>query len=292
MEQGYGRWPESVWQSNTLDWKKSETIVAGIDVGTTSSQAVILCDGELFGYANIYTGSDFPTIAEKVLQKAIGDSGMTLKDISAIGATGFGRKNVAFASGVFDEITCHGKGARFMFGPTVSTIVDLGAQNTKAIRMYEWDRLRDFKTNDKCATGMGRSFEMMSNILQVPIEEFGEKSLGVEKDPEPSSTTCFNFAFPETYGLIRQGFKEEKYDENEVLASYAFAVAWRILGTIGKLQPLDIGDISVYEDLAFTGGLAKNVGVTKRIEKELNVSALSSDIDPQLAGAIGAALQV
>ncbi len=77
---------------------------------------------------------------------------------------------------------------------------------------------------------------------------------------------------------------------NEVYASALFAVAWRTLGTIGKLQPLDVGDIKVYEKLAFTGGMAKNVGITKRIERELRTEALTSRYDPMLAGAIGAAL--
>jgi benzoyl-CoA reductase subunit A len=130
----------------------------------------------------------------------------------------------------------------------------------------------------------------MAGLLHIPIEEIGKKSLAAEKDPEPVSTTCFAFANTETIGLFRQGYKEDVYTESDVLASFLFAIAWRTLGTIGKLQPLDIGDIKVYGNLAFTGGLAKNVGVTKRIERELGVSALSSEIDPQLAGAIGAAL--
>jgi benzoyl-CoA reductase subunit A len=91
-------------------------------------------------------------------------------------------------------------------------------------------------------------------------------------------------------GLFRQGFKEDRYSENDVLATHLFALAWRILSTIGKLQPLDVGDLTVYKEIAFTGGLAKNIGITKRLERELKVSALTSEYDPQLAGAIGAAL--
>jgi activator of 2-hydroxyglutaryl-CoA dehydratase len=177
-----------------------------------------------------------------------------------------------------------------MFGPTVTTVVDLGAQTTKAIRLYEWDRVRDFMMNDKCATGFGRNIEIMADILHVPIEEIGEFSLGVENDPEPVSTTCYSFAMPETIGLFRTGFREEKNSANEVVAAYIFAIAWRILGTIGKLQPLDVGEVQVDKELAFTGGLAKNKGITRRIERELDVTALGSDYDPQLAGAIGAAL--
>jgi activator of 2-hydroxyglutaryl-CoA dehydratase len=114
----------------------------------------------------------------------------------------------------------------------------------------------------------------------------------VENDPEPVSTTCWNFANPETLGLFRTAFREEKSSENEVIAAYLFAVAWRALGVIGKLAPLDVGEVTVEEGLAFTGGLAKNKGITQRIERALKVTALTTDSDPMLAGAIGAALLV
>jgi benzoyl-CoA reductase subunit A len=137
---------------------------------------------------------------------------------------------------------------------------------------------------------LGRAIELIANLLEVPITETGERSLSVETDPEPVSTTCYNFMYPETMGLLRQGFREDEYGENEVLASALFAVAWRALGTIGKLSPLDIGEIKLDEGIGFTGGVAKNPGVTKRIERELGICAMSASYDPQLAGAIGAAL--
>jgi predicted CoA-substrate-specific enzyme activase len=164
-----------------------------------------------------------------------------------------------------------------MHGPAVKIIVDLGAQTCKAIRLYDWDRIRDFVMNDKCAAGMGRSIEVMADLLQVPIQEMGERSLAVDKDPEPVSTTCYAFANTEAIGLFREGYKE-----SEVLAAYLFAIAWRIHGTIGRVQP--------EKELAFTGGLAKNTGIVKRLEREMKMTALTSEYDPQLAGAIGAAL--
>ncbi|MDR1205567.1 MAG: acyl-CoA dehydratase activase [Peptococcaceae bacterium] len=290
MTQEFWKWPESKWVSEKIDWKKAKKITAGVDIGTTSAQAAILCDGQLFGYANIATGADFREAADAVIQGAMGASGMTLKDIGSVAATGFGSRNAGYAAKTLDEIQCHGKGARFMFGPSVTTVVDLGGQTCKAIRLFEWDRIRDFKTNDKCAAGMGRDIEVICDILQVPIQEIGEKSLQVENDPEPVSTTCYAFANTETVGLLREGYREAAYTENDVYAAHLFAVAWRILSTVGKLAPLDVGDIKVYKELAFTGGLAKNKGVTKRLERELDAAALTSEYDPQLAGAIGAAL--
>ncbi|MDR1204475.1 MAG: acyl-CoA dehydratase activase [Peptococcaceae bacterium] len=292
MTREYSKWPETSWLSDSVDWRKAKTVAAGVDIGTTSAQAVVICDGELYGYASIHTGTDFKQTAEEVLAKATGNSGMTVKDIGAIGATGFGKINAGYASKSLDEVHCHGKGARFLYGPEVTTVVDLGAQTVKAIRLYEWDRVRDFMMNDICATGMGRNVEMVCDLLHVPITEIGEKSLALDgkTDPEPVSTTCYNFASTETMGLFRPEYRAEPLTENEVYASHLFALAWRILGVIGKLQPLDVGDIKVYEKLGFTGGLAKNSGVTKRIERELKTTALTSDWDPMLAGAIGAAI--
>jgi predicted CoA-substrate-specific enzyme activase len=290
MMQEYWKWPESRWASHEIDRKKAKRITAGVDIGTTSSQAVVFCDGELCSFANIMTGGDFRTAADAVMEQAIGACGMRLEDVHGIVATGFGAGSAAYASRRLDEIRCVAEGARFMFGPSVTTVVDMGGQSTRAIRLYDWNRVRDFTFNDKCATGMGRSIELLADILQIPLTEIGDRSLDVEKEPEPVSTTCYAFAVPETVNLFRSGYKEASYSENEVLASFIFAVAWRILGVIGKLQPLDPGDFKVYGELAFTGGLAKNSGVTKRIERELNTSALTGGCDPQLAGAIGAAL--
>ena len=277
MTQEYWQWPESAWTSTDIDWKKCKIITSGLDIGTDSVQAAVLCDGKLFSYSSLRTGPDYRASAEKALTQALGKSGMKPKDIKYIVATGWGSRNVPFAQKTIDEITCHARGARFMFGPSVKTVVDLGAQTTKAIRLYGWDRIRDFQMNDKCADGFGRSIEVMADLLQVPVGEMGERSLAVEKDPEPVSTTCYAFANTEAIGLFREG-----YTEAQVLAAYLFAIAWRIHGAIGRVQPEN--------EIAFTGGLAKNPGIVKRLEREMKMTALKSDYDPMLAGAIGAAI--
>ncbi len=290
MEHKYGKWPESNWTSDRIDWKTAKKITAGVDIGTTSAQCAILCDGILFGWANIRIGASFKKAAEDVISKALGDSGLSKEKISVIAATGFGRDNAAYAAMKLDEVHCHARGARFMYGPGVKTVVDLGGQTMKAIRLYDWDRVRDITMNDKCATGQGRNIEQVCNLLHIPITEIGKKSLDVKDDPEPVSTTCYAFARTETMGQFRPEFRAEPLTENEVYAAHMLAVAWRMLGAIGKLQPLDPGDITVYKDLGFTGGLAKNPGITRRIERELRVTALTSEYDPMLAGAIGAAI--
>jgi bzd-type benzoyl-CoA reductase Q subunit len=277
MAHEYWRWPESNWTSSDIEWKKAKSITAGVDIGTNSSQAAVMCDNRLFGYANLRTGPDYRASAQKAMKLALGKSGMTLKNIKYIVGTGWGSRNAPFANKTTDEISCHARGARFMFGPSVKTVVDLGAQTCKAIRLYDWERIRDFQMNDKCADGFGRSIEVMADLLQVPIVEMGERSLAVAKDPEPVSTTCYAFANTEAVGLFREG-----YTESQVLAAYFFAIAWRLHGTIGRVQP--------EREIAFTGGLAKNSGIVKRLEREMKMTALTSDYDPQLAGAIGAAI--
>jgi predicted CoA-substrate-specific enzyme activase len=245
----------------------------------------------MFGYASVHTGADFKNAAKNTLNAAIAGSTMTIEDITIIAGTGFGKKNIGFATKVFDEVQCHAKGARFMYGSDIRTVVDMGGQTVKAIRLFEWDRVRDFFFNDKCATGEGRNIEILCDLMHIGITEIGPKSMEAEKDPEPVSTTCWAFADTETLGLFgRPEFRAEKLSEAQIYASHLFAVAWRILGVIGKLAPLDVGEIKIDGGLAFTGGLAKNLGITSRIERELGVKAASSEYDPMLAGAIGAAL--
>lgn len=156
MTQEYWKWPESGWTSKDIDLKKAKSVTAGVDVGTNSTQAAVMCDGRLFGYASLRTGPDYRASAQAALEQAIGKSGMKVKDIKYIVGTGWGSRNVTCAEKTVDEISCHARGARFMYGPSVKTIVDLGAQTCKAIRLYGWDRIRDFAMNDKCAAGMGR----------------------------------------------------------------------------------------------------------------------------------------
>lgn len=131
--------------------------------------------------------------------------------------------------------------------------------------------------NDKCAAGTGRGMEVFADLLQVPITRIGELSLQVEKEPPPVSSTCVVFAKSEASSLLREGWPKEK-----VIAAYCSAMAHRVVTLLER--------IGVEEDFAITGGIAKNVGVVGRIEKELGITALKPKIDTQIAGAVGAAL--
>lgn len=273
----FWRWTECSWRSPALDWQRAKIVTAGVDVGSISSQAVIMCDGELFAYANMRTGSDSPNSACRAVEWAMENTGMSLNDIHFTVGTGYGRVNVPFAGRTFTEIACHARGANFMYGPAVRTILDMGGQDCKAIRCDEKGRVTSFLMNDKCAAGTGRGIEVFADLLGISIEEVGELSLQVEEEPEPVSNTCVVFARNEAVGLLRSGWPREK-----VLAAYFAAMAHRVVSLLERN--------GVEPDFAITGGIAKNVGMVSRIEKKLGVKALKTSYDTQLAGAIGAAL--
>lgn len=273
----YWRWTESNWRDPDIDWKAGEIISVGIDVGSVSSQAVILVDGKLYAYSNMRTGSDSPKSAENAMDWALEGTGMTQDDIHYVVGTGYGRVNVPFAKRAITEIACHARGANFMYGPTIKTVLDMGGQDCKAIRVDEKGKVVAFLMNDKCAAGTGRGMEVFANLLGIHITEVGEMSLQVEEEPPMVSSTCVVFAKSEASGLLRDGWPKEK-----VLAAYCLAMAHRVVDLLERL--------GVEEDFAITGGIGKNVGVVSRIEKELGVKALKPTLDTQIAGALGGAL--
>jgi len=273
----YWRWREYNWRDPHLDWRRARRITAGVDVGAVSSQAVILLDGQLFAYANMRTGADSPDSARKAMEWALEGTGMALGDVQCVVGTGYGRVNVPFARRTITEIACHARGAHFTYGPTVRTILDMGGQDCKAIRCDERGRVIKFLMNDKCAAGTGRGLEVFADLLAVPIEEVGPLSFQVEEEPPPVSSTCVVFAKSEALGLLRQGWPKTK-----VLAAYCAGMARRVVNLLER--------IGVERDFAITGGIAKNIGIVKRVEQQLGVTALKTDYDPQIAGALGAAL--
>jgi bzd-type benzoyl-CoA reductase Q subunit len=273
----YWRWTESNWRDPDMDWKNAEIISAGIDVGSVSSQAVILVDGKLYAYSNMRTGSDSPKSAENAMNWALEDTGMTLDDVHYVVGTGYGRVNVPFAKRAITEIACHARGANFMYGPTIKTVLDMGGQDCKAIRVDEKGKVVAFLMNDKCAAGTGRGMEVFADLLGVHITKVGEMSLQVEEEPPMVSSTCVVFAKSEASGLMREGWPKER-----VLAAYCLAMAHRVVDLLERL--------GIEEDFAITGGIGKNIGVVSRIERELGVKALKPTLDTQIAGALGGAL--
>jgi bzd-type benzoyl-CoA reductase Q subunit len=276
-KQEFWRWTESNWRNPELNWEDAKIVTAGIDVGSVSSQAVIVTDGEIFAYGNMRTGSDSPESARKALNFALEEVNMPESRLDYCIGTGYGRVNVPMADRSITEIACHARGANFIYGPEVRTVLDVGGQDCKAISCDEKGKVKNFLMNDKCAAGTGRGMEVFADLLSVPITEVGDRSFDVEKEPEPVSSTCVVYAKTEATGLLRSGWKV-----NEVLAAYCAAMAERIYSLIER--------INVEKEFAITGGMAKNRGVIDRLMKIMDITPMKTEWDTQIAGAAGAAL--
>ncbi len=273
----FWRWTEYNWRNPDIDPKAADTLTAGVDVGSVSTQAVIMADGELYAYASMRTGSDSPNSARNAMNWALEDTGLELDDIQYCVGTGYGRVNVPFSQRAITEIACHARGANFIYGPTVRTVLDMGGQDCKGIHCDEKGKVSAFLMNDKCAAGTGRGMEVFADLLSVPITEMGDMSLDVEEEPPMVSSTCVVFAKSEAVGLLREGWPKAK-----VLAAYHAAMAHRVVNLLER--------VGMEGDFAITGGISKNTGIVTRVKQELGVEPLTTEYDAQIAGAIGAAL--
>ena len=279
----YWRWLEYRSIMPGRDWKNADVITAGVDVGSVGSKAVIMADGEIYSWSVMRTGSNSSDSAKKVMDWAMEGTSLELSDFNYIVGTGYGRVNVPMANRAITEIACHAKGANYIWGPTVRTVLDVGGQDVKAIRCDERGKVVSFLMNDKCAAGTGRGMEVIADLLKIPIEEVGKVSLSVNKEPKPVSSTCVVFAKTEAVGLLRKGWSKEK-----VLAAYMRAMAIRMSELIEK--------VGCERDFVITGGQSKNIGIVSRIENILGMKRLpvpnleETGLDPVAAGAIGAAL--
>jgi len=285
----FWRWPETSWVNPDIDWKQGRLITAGIDVGSVSTQAVIIVDGELYAFSNTRTGSDSPDSARKGLDITLEGSGITADSIDYCIGTGYGRVNVPMAQQTITEIACHARGANFMYGPAVRTVMDMGGQDCKVIRCDERGKVMKFMMNDKCAAGTGRGMEVFAELLQVPVWDIGPRSFQIEKEPPAISSTCVVFAKSEVVGLLEEG-----QPENDIMAAYCAAMAHRIVELLNRL--------GVEKEFAISGGIAKNEGVVGRLEDEIGVRTMEKlwsnpeyrsrdyPFDTQIVGALGAAL--
>lgn len=277
MAKEFWRWKEYNWHDENIDPRAGGVISGGVDVGSVSSQAVVMVDGKLYAFANMRTGSDSPNSALNAMNWALEGAGLKIEDINFVVGTGYGRVNVPFSHRAITEIACHARGANFMFGPSVRTILDMGGQDCKAIRCDHRGKVTNFLMNDKCAAGTGRGMEVFADLLSVSIEDVGDLSFQVEEEPDPVSSTCVVFAKTEAAGLLRQG-----WPKNLVLAAYCNAMAHRVVTLLERL--------GMEKEFVITGGIAKNRGVVDRLVGELGLTVLKSDYDTQIAGALGAAL--
>jgi predicted CoA-substrate-specific enzyme activase len=253
----------------------SDWITCGIDVGSLTTKAVLLAGDNILGYTLIPTGPHSAETALAAFENLLCKAQVDRKNISFTVATGYGRVIVPFSDANISEISCHAKGAHYFFSG-VRTLLDMGGQDCKAIRCDGEGKVIRFLMNDKCAAGTGRAIEVMASLLQVPLEEVGPRSLQSGGEAIKISNTCVVFARSEVLSLARQGVPS-----NQILAGVCEAIADRARTLVDQ--------VGLEKDFVITGGICKNSGIVRRLEKKLKVAAHIS-FEPQIVGAVGAAL--
>jgi predicted CoA-substrate-specific enzyme activase len=249
------------------------TYFAGIDVGSTMTKAVILDKGIIASIIGP-TGPEQRRLANKVMEEALNKAHISLQAITYIVSTGYGRINVPFADKQFTEITCHAKGIASLF-PEAKTIIDVGGQDIKAIKIDVTGKAIDFVMNDKCAAGTGRFIEVIADTLGVPLDKVGDLSLQ-SKNPAMISNICTIWAQQEVAASLAQGVPV-----SDLLAGVHKSLADRISRMVNRLR--------VEEAVIVTGGGGKNKGLLKALSEQLGHEILVPE-EPLITGALGAAL--
>ena len=251
-------------------------LVGGCDVGSATGKAVVMKDGEIISYVIIPSTTKPEVTARMAMDEAMEKAGLSLiEDLDYIVGTGYGRLKVPFANENISEITCHARGAYWM-SSTVRTVVDIGGQDCKVMSIDDKGKVLEFVTNDRCAAGTGRFFEAMARVLDCGLEGLSELSLQAKR-PAIITSQCSVFAESEVITLVNEGVE---------LADIAAGLHNSIAGRLNSM----VRKVGLVEDVALTGGCAKNEGLAKALEGKLGVSVRKLPQDPQIAGAVGAAL--
>ena len=249
--------------------------VMGIDSGSTSTNAVIMDgDRKIVASAVVRTGAKSGESAQRILDEVLSEAGLKREDISWIVSTGYGRVSIPFADENVTEISCHGRGAHY-FNPAVRTILDIGGQDSKAIRLNEKGEVADFVMNDKCAAGTGRFLEMIARSLEVDVDELGPIALQSKEDIEITSM-CSVFAESEVISLIANN-----REKTEIANGICRAVANKSYSLLKR--------VGLEAEFMMTGGVAKNAGVVRAVEEKLGTKLYICP-EPEIVGAAGAAL--
>ena len=250
-------------------------IVAGCDVGSLSAKAVIMNNGDILASHVIFAKPEPEESAREVMNAALKKAGITMDDIKYCVATGYGRNHVSFVDSAESEIACHGRGAQWVM-PDVRMVIDIGGQDAKAIRLDENGNVIRYAYNDKCASGTGRFLEIMAGALGVELDDMGDISFQA-KNPVTISNQCVVFAETEIISLINEG-----RDLADIICGLHKSMAHRV-ASLAK-------GIELETNITMTGGVAKNRGMFTALKEALGAEIRKMDTDPQIMGALGAAL--
>ena len=250
----------------------------GCDIGSATGKAVIIDEqGAVLATTIIPSEIDPEETSVIALKKACEnvDGLASYKDLSYLVGTGYGRNEVSFANENISEISCHAMGT-FSCAPAIKTIVDIGGQDVKTISLNDDGSVLEFAMNDKCAAGTGRFFEAMSRIFRMDLDEFSSLSLNASKII-PVTAQCSVFAESEVISLLAR-----KNPPAEIAAGIQMAVSKRCFTLLKR--------IGIRPQVTITGGCAKNKGLVKSLSKILNMEVTGLPVDPQIIGALGAAV--
>jgi predicted CoA-substrate-specific enzyme activase len=248
---------------------------AGVDVGSTQTKSVVIDEARrIVARALIDTGANVTLAAENAFRQALAAGDVREEEVEYVVGTGYGRYRVTFGNSQVTEISCHGRGAVQMF-PGTRTVVDMGGQDTKAIRVSPSGEIIDFCMNDKCAAGTGRFLGAASAALKIPLEQIGPTALQGER-PVKISTTCTVFAESEVLSWLGKGKKIQ-----DILLGVHQSIAMRSAGLLRR--------VGIEEQVTFTGGVARNVAMVQTLNERLGVAVNVSE-DSHFMGALGAAL--
>lgn len=252
-----------------------EKVFVGIDVGSLSTESVILDGGgKTLGFSIVRTGANSTDAADASLEEAFQAAHASRENIQSLIATGYGRISIPFADRKVTEISCHAYGAFHLF-PNVGTVIDIGGQDSKVIQVGKGGKVLDFNMNDKCAAGTGRFLEVMADKLQVSLDELGSLSLKAGGEVRISSV-CTVFAESEVVSLVAQN-----HPKDEIIRGLHKAIVNRVFSMVKT--------IGVLGEVAMTGGVAKNSGVVRMMSEKLGKPILVHE-EPRIVGALGAAL--
>jgi predicted CoA-substrate-specific enzyme activase len=248
---------------------------AGVDVGSTQTKAVVIDeDRKIVSRCLTETGANVVRAAEKAFEEALRSGDLREEEVEYVVGTGYGRYKVTFGNAQVTEISCHGRGAVHMF-PETRTVVDMGGQDTKAIRVSPTGEIVDFCMNDKCAAGTGRFLGAASSALDIPLDELGPTALRGERAVK-ISTTCTVFAESEVLSWLGKGKKIE-----DILLGVHQSIAARSAGLLRR--------VGIDEEVTFTGGVARNLAMIETLNDRLGLKVNVSE-DSHFMGALGAAL--
>lgn len=250
-------------------------ITAGFDMGAKTTKVVILQDRKILARGRTLTGFDQKQAAEDAFSEALWQAGLTKEEITRVFATGVGRQQAPYAEGQLTEVAAAARGSHWL-NPALRTVIDVGAEEGRAIKCTPEGKVADFAVNEKCAAGAGSFVEAMSRALEVPLEEMGEMSLR-SKNAVPMNAQCTVFAESEVVSLVHA-----KTPKEDIVRALHDAIANRIVSMARR--------VGVQEAVGLIGGVALNRGFNDALKRCLEVGSVWVPPEPEYVGAIGAAI--